>query len=526
MNTLIASANAVMLDEQKRVVPIIVGSLVVAVAFAFWGGLGDLWQRWGAQEELSHSYFLPVITGWMLWERRQVLIDSIGTPSVVGFIPAAAGLIFLGLGELINVPMVSQIGFVTFLMGVPFVLGGWSLGMLAIIPLAYLFFMVPPPKSMITVLSWNLQLISSELGVAMIRLFDVPVFLSGNVIHLSTTKLEVVEACSGLRYLFPFLSLGALAAYFYKGPLWQRLAVFASTVPITIFMNSFRIAMTGILMEKVGGNHTEGFLHLFEGWVVFVLCIAMLFGVIWVFTLARGEKGMLAYVGFDDVPAKAPRGPWVRSTFVRNGIALTVAVLAAGVLGHLAASRPTVIPDRQNFGTLPLEFPEWKTRDTALSAEVQTVLGADDYILTDMFGPNEEIMNLYIAYLDARRDGKSWHSPMQCLPGGGWEVAEESVRETTRADGRPYKHKRMIIQQGEDRRLVYYWYDQRGRKMASEFSMRASVMWDDLTQRRSDGAMVRLMTPILPGESIEAAEARVEEMRVRLEPILPKYVPN
>ena len=237
----------------------------------------------------------------------------------------------------------------------------------------------------------------------------------------------------------------------------------------------------------------------------------MLFGVIWVFTLARGEKGMLAYVGFDDVPAKAPRGPWVRSTFVRNGIALTVAVLAAGVLGHLAASRPTVIPDRQNFGTLPLEFPEWKTRDTALSAEVQTVLGADDYILTDMFGPNEEIMNLYIAYLDARRDGKSWHSPMQCLPGGGWEVAEESVRETTRADGRPYKHKRMIIQQGEDRRLVYYWYDQRGRKMASEFSMRASVMWDDLTQRRSDGAMVRLMTPILPGESIEAAEARVEE---------------
>ncbi len=526
MNTMIASANAIFMDERKRAVPIILGCVTVAIIFSFWSSLGDLWNRWGLQEELSHSYFLPLISLWLLWERKESLLGSIGTPDRTGFIPVALGLVLLCGGELINVPMLAQIGFVFTLTGLPFLLGGRSLGLLCLIPLIYLLFMVPPPASVITVMSWNFQLMSSELGVAIIRLFGIPVHLSGNVIHLSSTALEVVEACSGLRYLFPFLSLGALAAYFYTGPLWQRIVIFASTIPITICMNSFRIAMTGVLSENFAGHTTDGFLHLFEGWVVFVLCIIMLFGVIWLFTIARGQKDPLAFVGFDDVKSLAPKGVWDQALFIRNGVIVTLMVLAAGVLGHLAASRPAVIPERLNFGTLPLEFPEWGTRDTPLSDAVIQGIGADDYILTDMIGPNGEFINVYIAYLDARREGRSWHSPMQCLPGGGWEVEVLEAVETTRADGRPYKHNRMVIRQGDDRRLVYYWYDQRGRKMAKEVSMRVSVMWDDLIKRRSDGAMIRIMTPLGADETLEDAEARLEAKRVSLEPILVNYIPQ
>ncbi len=527
MNSLLTTANAIWTDEQRRVVPIVLASLTVAIVFAFWNAFQNLWFRWGESQELSHSYFLPLISGWMLWERRDALLKSVGAPQILGLVPTGVSLFFLVVGELINVPLVAQGGFVLLLMSLTYLFGGRSLFVITLIPLAYLLFMIPPPYWAITVMSWNFQLMSSELGVALIRLFDIPVFLSGNVIHLPSAKLEVVEACSGLRYLFPFLSLGALAAYFYKGPLWHRLAIFLSTIPITILMNSFRIAMTGILIETVGGNHTDGFTHMFEGYMVFILCIAFLMLVIWGFTLMRGQKGPLAFVGFDDVAPVTPDAPWTREAFVRNGIIATVMVMLAGIVAHTADQRPTVIPDRQDFATVPLEFPEWRTRETTLDRGIADVLGADDYIITDMIGPEGQNINLYMAYLEERRDGKAWHSPMQCLPGGGWEIASHTIEPVERVDGSgTYHHNRMIIRQGDIQYLLYYWYDQRGRKIANEFAMKLVVMWDDLVQRRSDGAMVRLMTQIQAGESVEDAEARLDTMRQNLEPLLPKYIPQ
>src|SRR5207253_2194127 len=95
-------------------------------------------------------------------------------------------------------------------------------------------------------LSQKLQLWSSQLGVAVIRLFGISVYLEGNVIDLGSYKLQVVEACSGLRYLFPLMTLGFIAALFFRAPLWKRSILFLSTIPITVLMNSFRIGMIGI----------------------------------------------------------------------------------------------------------------------------------------------------------------------------------------------------------------------------------------------------------------------------------------
>src|SRR6185312_17264866 len=121
-----------------------------------------------------------------------------------------------------------------------------------------------------------LQLISSQLGVLFIRAFQIPVFLEGNVIDLGVYKLQVVDACSGLRYLYPLLSLGFLAAYLFQAPIWQRVVVFLSTIPITIVMNSLRIGIVGILVNHFGPQDADGFLHMFEGWIIFIACAAVL----------------------------------------------------------------------------------------------------------------------------------------------------------------------------------------------------------------------------------------------------------
>ena len=149
---------------------------------------------------------------------------------------------------------------------------------MAFIPIVYLLFAIPLPYFIDAILTLKLQLISSQLGVFFIRLFQIPVFLDGNIIDMGIYKLQVVEACSGLRYLYPLLSLSFLAAYLFHGPFWQRAVIFLSSIPIAIGMNGFRIGVVGFLVDRWGTAMAEGALHFFEGWVIFFACSASLGG--------------------------------------------------------------------------------------------------------------------------------------------------------------------------------------------------------------------------------------------------------
>jgi exosortase/archaeosortase family protein len=111
----------------------------------------------------------------------------------------------------------------------------------------------------------------------LLQVFKVPVFLEGNIIDLGVYKLQVAEACSGLRYLFPILSFSYVFAVLYRGPVWHKAVLLISAVPITVVMNSVRIAIAGIIVDRWGLEHVEGFSHFFEGWVIFVICVLILF---------------------------------------------------------------------------------------------------------------------------------------------------------------------------------------------------------------------------------------------------------
>jgi len=252
----------------------------VLTGVLFRDAIGDLFYRWGLQEELSHSYFIPVISAWLIWENRDRVKRSIGAPSLSGMGIGVIALSLFLLGRVLESFMFQQIALVIAIAAGVAAFGGRSLLRATAAPIAFLLFAVPPPFMLINILSWEFQEVSSILGVAMLQGIGVPVFLSGNIIDLGEYKLQVAEACSGLRYLFPFLSLGVMAAYIARVPLWQKALIVISTVPITILMNSFRIAVTGWLVQNFGTSHAEGALHFFEGWVVFLMCLAALLGVV------------------------------------------------------------------------------------------------------------------------------------------------------------------------------------------------------------------------------------------------------
>ena len=164
-------------------------------------------------------------------------------------------------GELSAIFILSQIGFVVALIGVVLGTGGYPLLQVTFVPILFLLFAIPLPYFIELVLTLRLQLVSSELGLFFIRMFGIPVYLDGNIIDLGNYKLQVVEACSGLRYLYPLLGLSFLAAYLFHAPLWQRGLVLLSSIPIAIGMNGFRIGIVGVLVDRWGTQMAEGVLH-------------------------------------------------------------------------------------------------------------------------------------------------------------------------------------------------------------------------------------------------------------------------
>ncbi|NOX95457.1 MAG: VPLPA-CTERM-specific exosortase XrtD [Alphaproteobacteria bacterium] len=501
--------------------------VVLAFGFAFFNGIADLFRRWGEQQELSHGYFLPVIAGWLIWSRREALGASLGRPMAIGLAGVALSVVILILSEMTvtSLMIFQHFAMILFAGSVALALGGRNIFLLTLVPVIFLLFMVPPPYWVITVLSQQFQLWSSQLGVFMIERFGMPVYLSGNIIDLGDYQLQVAEACSGLRYLFPFLSLGFLAAYFFKAPLWQRALVFLSTVPITILMNSFRIALTGVLVQKYGASSAEGLIHFFEGWVVFLLCMIMLFAVIAVLSRFSGRKNADGLLAMPEIAPITSTEPWQAAIFTRNAIAISVALLAAGAYVHFGVSNVLRIPERVDLAQLNYEFPGWKSDIQEVDKQTLEVLGADDFLITNLTSPDRESFNLYIAYLNMQRHGHSWHSPRQCIPGGGWQIVSHEIVPTTTASGREFHFNRIIIENRGSRQLLYYWYDQRGRKIANEFVMKIALIFDAVRIRRTDGAMIRIMTPIDSGEPLETADQRLLGFMRELEPKLPAYIP-
>ena len=242
------------------------GLALVGMVIFFWTGLSSLLVAWD-RPEYSHGYLIPPIALYLFLtqlphikdvNKEKALGRGLGTAIVL--FGLAVGLI----GNVVHIPDISTYGFIICAAGIVLVLFGTKRGLMLWLPLVYLVFMLPLPNFVHWTLSIKLQMISSQIGVGIISFFGVPVYLDGNVIDLGVYKLQVAEACSGLRYLFPLASFGFLFAILYKGPIWHKVVLFLSTVPITVAMNCIRIGIIGLLVDRFGIEQAEGFFALFR----------------------------------------------------------------------------------------------------------------------------------------------------------------------------------------------------------------------------------------------------------------------
>lgn len=506
--------------------------LILSALPVYWIGLVSLGNAW-ATPEYSHGPLIPLISLYLfLRELRRTPPAPVGTPANrrPGILLILFALVFGIFGNLVQIPDIVTYALIFWVGGVMLTGFGWDQGKRHFLPVVHLVFMLPLPQFVYWKLSIFLQGISSELGVWFLSVLGVPVFLEGNVIDLGVYKLQVAEACSGLRYLFPILSFSYLFAILYRGPMWHKAVLLLSAAPLTVLMNSFRIGMIGVMVNRYGIEQAEGFLHFFEGWVIFLLCVGILFLMaIALQRLTPSPKSLSETIDLD-FAGFGPQAARVLGIGASKGL-VAGALLSAAVAGAfvLAPLPERVQPERDPFVLFPRDIGSWSGSMGALDPDIERVLGADDYITATFETPGETgYVNLFVAYYDKLTEGQGIHSPEVCLPVGGWEVF--SI-EPYRVDmpGTVYGSfdvNRAVIQKGLSKQIVYYWFEQRGKRMTNDYLAKASVVYDSLTKGRTDGALVRFVTALGPKETEADADDRMQRFMAEALGYLPRFVPE
>jgi len=523
--------DAVADTPDNKLYPVTIAFSVVvlaAVAFLFRDALYLMENWWAEKEEYNHGYLIPAVAAYLLLLRADIFRNTDTQASWTGPVLVLFSVFAYVLGELSAVYVIGQYGFLLALWGLVVTVTGMTGLKVLWVPLVYLVFMIPLPNFLYNNLSSELQLISSQIGVAFVRAAGISVYLEGNVIDLGEFQLQVVEACSGLRYLFPLMSFGFLCASLYVGKTWHKVVIFLSSIPLTIFMNSFRIGVIGILVEHYGISMARGFLHDFEGWVIFMACVGLMFLEMAAFAKFGGRK--LIDVFAVDVPPMKEFAAFLPGPVIPVQAWVAAAIIVAGCAYSMSIqSQQEQVPERTPLTSFPLLIGDWRGNESAMEQEFIDVLKFDDYLLSNYYRPNDtSAVNLYIAYYDSQRKGASIHSPKACLPGGGWNLETFDTYEVQNVgpDGESITVNRSVIAMGDERQVVYYWFEQRGRKMTNEYLVKWFMFWDALRTNRTDGALVRLTTMVKDVADLDAADRQLEEFMRDAYPKINYFIPQ
>ncbi|MEQ1794875.1 MAG: VPLPA-CTERM-specific exosortase XrtD [Nitrospira sp.] len=514
---------------------------VLAVVLAVLGylyadSLRVLAQSWLEDDNYSHGPFIPLISLYLIWLRWNQLPTVSRQGAWWGLPIVAVGLVVYVVGEFAAMHAVVQLSLWVVIMGLLTCVIGLSGIRLLAFPLLYLLAAIPMPEFLQGELSNRLQLWSSALGIGCLQFIGVMAYREGNVIDLGPIQLQVVEACSGLRYLFPLTALTLLVAYLYRESLWKRVLLVLSSIPISILLNGFRIGTIGLLVETYGKSAADGFSHFFEGWIFFVASLGLLCAEMWLLARVGSTSSRRPFSELIGPPAVEGAGASSKIAVSHPAGPVSPApILAGGVLLILAAvAAPSVAPHefpppaRQSLLDFPLQLGEWTGVSSVMERQYLDALQLDDYVLADYSAVEKVPVNLYVAYYLSPKKGRSSHSPRQCIPGGGWDISSfEPLRLDQRQDmTKALDVNRLVIQKGAQKQIVYYWFKQRDRWITSEYGVKFYLFWDSLTRHRADGALVRLVSGVNAGETETIVDARLQAMAGFVTPLLDRYVPD
>lgn len=248
-------------------------ALLVIVYFPTWKALV---KQWATDEDVGHGFLVPLVAGYVAWQRRDELLSLEWKPAWSGLAVMFWGVAQSVVGILGVELFLQRTSILVTLVGMLLVLGGTAAVRILLFPLLLLPFMIPIPAVIYNQVTFPLQLFASSVAETVLGWLNIPVLRDGNVLHLASQTLSVAEACSGIRSLLSLSFLALVYAYFFDKKVWMRGALLIGVIPIAILANAARVTVTGILSDEVSPELAHGFYHTLEGWIVFLVAFAML----------------------------------------------------------------------------------------------------------------------------------------------------------------------------------------------------------------------------------------------------------
>jgi len=297
-----------------------------------------------------------------------------------------------------------------------------------------------------------------------------------------------------------------------------------------------RIAMTAILYKYFGAGVAEGFFHEFSGLLIFAICIPVLLIEMKILEKLPPIQSNTASESKENGTTLSGDNSGSNNKKVSKHELLLqpMFVVAIILLGATLAISNTVdfrekIPAKKNLEQFPLKLDEWtSTRRQPMAQMYIDALDLSEYVIIDYHNRNDKKVNFYVAYYESQRKGESIHSPATCLPGSGWSFDQSGTVKITDVHGidGTIEVNRAVMQSGRSRRVTYYWFPVRGRILNNAYQLKIYNFWDALTQQRTDGALVRLITSVYEDETLADAEKRLQNFVRDIVPVLEEYIPG
>ncbi len=241
--------------------------------------IADMVKDWMTDDNYSHGFMIPLISGFLIWENREKLAKAPISPSNFGAFLLLGGLAFFILTSVGAELFTMRFSMLIVLFSLVIFLLGWGLGKELYVPILYLFFMIPLPAIIWNKIAFPLKLFATTIATMVVQWIGIAIYREGNIIHLANTTLEVVDACSGLRSLTALLALSAAFALITDHSKTKKWILFLTAIPIAISLNVLRLTATAILAEYYGEQVAQGFLHEMSGIIVFLLALVLFYAI-------------------------------------------------------------------------------------------------------------------------------------------------------------------------------------------------------------------------------------------------------
>jgi len=249
----------------------------------------SLVDTWLNDSNNSHGLLVPLVSLYLVWMLKDEIKAMELRASMVGFAILVVSLVIYFASFVGDLVFPARITMITTLAGLVLYTWGWQVFKLLLFPILFLFFMVPVPVTILGLVAFPLQLFVSDVSAQLIDWYGIPVYQEGNLLFFARYSFEVTEACSGIRSLVSFLTLGALFAYMTRDSWTKSVLLVLSAIPLSILVNLIRVTGTGILANYFGNRAAQGFLHDFSGFVVFGVGVLLMLAEVWVLNKLRSN---------------------------------------------------------------------------------------------------------------------------------------------------------------------------------------------------------------------------------------------